>query len=119
NACVAEKEGASVLLRDQCPTTCADAAKPVCAVDEGGKRAEYKSACQAVLAGARVLHNGRCIVTAAPCGGRGIRVCAIAANGIETQYANQCLAESANASWLHNGKCKPGFLMRMLRGYRE
>ena len=118
NSCVAEKEGASVLLRDKCPANCAEAGPQVCAVEDNGKRAEFKSACAAVLAGARVLHKGKCIVTAAPCGGSGIRVCAIAANGLETQYANQCLAEFANASWLHNGKCKPGFLMRLLRGYR-
>jgi hypothetical protein len=117
NSCVAEKEGAAVLLRDKCPETCADAGASVCAVDEGGKRAEFKSACQAVLAGARVLHNGKCVANT-PCIQGGVRVCAIAANGLETQYANECLAEVANASWLHNGKCQPGILMRLIRRYR-
>jgi hypothetical protein len=117
NSCVAEKDGAEVLLRDQCPQSCTDAGASVCAVDEGGKRAEFKSACQAVLAGARVLHNGKCVANT-PCTQGGIRVCAIAANGLETQYANECLAEAANASWLHIGKCQPGILMRLLKRYR-
>jgi hypothetical protein len=118
NSCVAEKDGAAVLLRDQCPEKCADAGAQVCAVDEGGKRTEFKSACQAVLAGARVLHSGKCVANTT-CTQGGVRVCAIAANGLETQYANECLAETANASWLHNGKCQPGVLMRLIRRYRR
>jgi hypothetical protein len=117
NACVAEKDGAAVMLRDKCPERCADAGPAVCAVDEGGKRAEFNSACQAVVAGARVLHNGKCVASA-PCTQGGVRVCAIAANGLEMQYANQCLAEVAHASFLHNGKCQPGILMRLIQRYR-
>jgi hypothetical protein len=118
NACVAEQEGATVLLRDNCPQKCSEAGPGVCAVDDKGKRAEFKNACQAVLVGARVLHDGKCVAGAAPCTAGGRRGCALAPNGLETQYANQCLAETANAAWLHNGKCQPGMLQRLIQRYR-
>ena len=117
NACIAEKDGAAVLLRDKCPERCSEAGGAVCAVNAGGQRAEFASACQAVLAGARVLHGGKCLAGAS-CTQGGIRVCAIAPNGIETQYANQCLAEAANASFEHIGKCEPGMLQRLIKRYR-
>ena len=117
NGCIAEKDGAAVVLRDKCPETCADAGPAVCAVDESGKRAEFKNACAAALAGARFLHNGKCVANTS-CTQGGVRVCAIAPNGLETQYANVCLAEAAHASVEHVGKCEPGMLQRLLRRYR-
>lgn len=116
NACVAEKQGAVVLARENCPEHCAPGGKPVCAVNDKGTRENYASTCEAILKGARVLHNGKCLATS-KCNIRGFRVCATSANGVETQYVSLCAAELVNASWIHNGKCKPGIFRRMLQRY--
>ena len=110
---VADKEGAMVITAGPCPEVCTQEIAWVCVVDEVGRRSDYRNACQAMSAGARVLHPGRCVAKRA-CAPDGLRVCALDAHtGKEQVYANLCLAEIANAIWVRKGRCTPGRLRKL------
>jgi hypothetical protein len=94
-----------VIAADTCPSACVPEDRRVCAVDETGKRREFRNACEAAVGGARVLHPGRCVYQRV-CAVEGVRVCAIdVRTGKEVTYANLCEAEAANADYRHRGKC--------------
>ena len=68
-----------VITAGPCPEVCTQEIEWVCAVDEVGRRSDYRNACLAMSAGARVLHPGKCVAKRA-CAPDGLRVCALDAH---------------------------------------